>query len=320
MQEVLESAEFVAENGSLVRINIKALDRFVKRLDSGSLKAPPWDYRHHFYDGSEKTVAYLLALDTINFCFWPGPDQKPWTFRYGGKNLSGYNALAAALKNAMESGVPMDDAEFLTSLDTQGLQKIFGTEGRLQLLDERVGALNELGLLLLKKYQGRAAGIVEEAGNSALCLARNLAKELFSYRDEAIFKHRRVFFYKRAQIISADICGAFKGKKWGRFTDIDSLTVFADYKLPQVLRHLDILAYSPELARKVEHMILLEPGSREEVEIRANTIWASELIMRRLKQRGTRLKAFDIDWILWNLGQTDDYRIKPYHRTIGVFY
>ena len=85
MQEVLESAEFVAENGSLVRINIKALDRFVKRLDSGSLKAPPWDYRHHFYDGSEKTVAYLLALDTINFCFWPGPDQKPWTFRYGGK-------------------------------------------------------------------------------------------------------------------------------------------------------------------------------------------------------------------------------------------
>ena len=27
----------------------------------------------HYIDGGHKTVQYLLAVDTINFCFWPQP-------------------------------------------------------------------------------------------------------------------------------------------------------------------------------------------------------------------------------------------------------
>jgi len=28
----------------------------------------------------------------------------------------------------------------------------------------------------------------------------------------------------------------------------------------------------------------------------------------------------EIDWILWHLGQQEDYRTHPYHRTLTVFY
>ena len=119
---------------------------------------------------------------------------------------------------------------------------------------------------------------------------------------------------------AADLFGAFNGNKWGRFSDLDSLTAFADYKLPQVLRHLGVLRYEDALAKKVDQKTLIVAGSPEEVEIRANTIWAVELIRQELHAMGNPLNAFEIDWILWNLGQYDRHGIKPYHRTITIFY
>jgi hypothetical protein len=98
------------------------------------------------------------------------------------------------------------------------------------------------------------------------------------------------------------------------------LTAFADYKLPQVLRHLGILNYSPELAQMVDNQVLLSPGSAEEIEIRANTIWAVEVIRQELERCGRKTRAFEIDWLLWNMGQEDTYRAKPYHRTVTIFY
>jgi hypothetical protein len=98
------------------------------------------------------------------------------------------------------------------------------------------------------------------------------------------------------------------------------LTAFADYKLPQVLRHAGILTYEAALASKVDRMVHLGPGSPEEVEIRANTVWAVELIKQELKRRGKNLKAFEIDWLLWNLGQREPFRAKPYHRTVSIYY
>jgi hypothetical protein len=64
----------------------------------------------------------------------------------------------------------------------------------------------------------------------------------------------------------------------------------------------------------------LAPGSPDEVEIRANTIWAVELIREELKQGGKAFRAFEIDWLLWTLGQSDEFRAKPYHRTVTILY
>ena len=44
-----------------------------------------------------------------------------------------------------------------------------------------------------------------------------------------------------------------QGKGLGAFHDIGELTMFADYRVPVVLRQLDILQCSPELAHKVLH-------------------------------------------------------------------
>jgi len=243
-----------------------------------------------------------------------------WEIEYESRRLSGYYALAISLTQAVESGIPITRADYLAELSIGTLKKVLGGQGKLQLLEDRVQILNELGQLLVREHDGRAHRLVEAAEVSAVTLARLLAEKLSSFRDVAGYMGHKVFFYKRAQIFAADLYGAFDGKGWGSFMDIGELTAFADYKLPQVLRHLGILSYTQALAQAVDQQIPLEAGSPEEVEIRANTIWAVELIRRELERLGTELRAFEIDWILWNMGQAKGYKVRPYHRTVTIFY
>ena len=320
MWEVLKTAQEVAEKSLLVKIDEQALMNFSEKLSAEKIAAPSWNTFYHFYGKKEETIAYLLVLDSINFCFWPALGNPKWEIEYQSEKFSGYFALAASLKKALESGVPLTNAQYLAKLSLKEFKKFLGGTGDLQLLEFRVRSLNELGQMLMREYQGKAYALVESTEQSALKLIRLVAEKLPSFRDKAEYQGKKVFFYKRAQLFAADLCGASQGKEWGFFHDIDLLTAFADYKLPQVLRHVEVLRYEKALAQKVDHHTLLDAGSPEEVEIRANTIWAVELIRQELLVQGKNLKAMEIDWILWNLGQQEDYRKHPYHRTLTVFY
>jgi hypothetical protein len=320
LNEVLETSEWVARRSGHVVIDKEALSRFCERFFRENPQLPPWDSKHHFYDGGPDTVSYFLVLDTLNFCFWPLPGRPKWKIIVDLESISGYVALAASLKRAVQCGIPIGDGDYLASLNLQVLKQVLNGSGELQLLEERLGSLQELGRLLTGEYGGEACRLVEAARGSALELARLLARKLNSFRDEAVYEGRKVYFYKRAQILAADLFGAFCGEKWGDFSDLDQLTAFPDYKLPQVLRHLGIFLYSDELARKIDTISLIETGSPEEVEIRANTVWAVELIRQELSRLGRERRSFEIDWMLWNLGQDNAYRENPYHRTVTIFY
>jgi len=320
MQEVIDTARKVAELSSHVCINKEALVSFSRRLLEDRTEVPDWNRRYHFDGRGRDRVFYLLVLDSLNFCFWPAPGKGKWEIDCKSEKLSGYYALATALKKALESGIPFTRADYLAELSLGKLKQILGGRGELQLLQDRVKILNELGQLLLEDYGGEVTRLVESAGMSAVKLVRLLVEKLSSFQDVAQYLGHTVFFYKRAQIFAADLHGAFNGREWGSFNDIDSLTAFADYKLPQVLRHVGILRYAQALAQKVDQRMLLTPGSPDEVEIRANTIWAVELMRQELEQTGARLRAFEIDWILWNMGQDLAFMARPYHRTVSIYY
>jgi hypothetical protein len=320
MREILETAKKVAEISRQVKIDKQALESFSRKLIEDRVGVPSWNHYYHFFDGSQETVSYLLVLDSLNFCFWPAPGKAKWEIDRKSEKLSGYYALATALKQALGSGIPFTKADYLAQLSLDKLKQILGGRGELQLLQERVKILNELGQLLLEEYGGEITRLVESAGMSAVKLVRLLVEKLSSFQDAAQYLDHTVFFYKRAQIFAADLHGAFHGREWGSFNDMERLTAFADYKLPQVLRHVGILRYAQALAQKVDQRMLLRSGSPDELEIRANTIWAVELIRQELEQTGWRLRAFEIDWMLWNLGQDLEFKARPYHRTVSIYY
>lgn len=54
-----------------------------------------------------------------------------------------------------------------------------------------------------------------------------LADKFPSFRDETRFERKKVRFLKRAQIFVADVWAAFDKEGYGKFDDIDHLTMFA---------------------------------------------------------------------------------------------
>jgi hypothetical protein len=320
MMEVLESARWVSEKSRWVEINEEGIKRFALQFINKEETVPPWDDFHHFSGPAERVAAYILVLDTINFCFWSLRGHEPWKVDINGGTYSGYNGLAIALNKAMASGVPLDNADFLEDMTEKRLRGIIGGSGALQLMGERAMALKELGHVLNRDYQGDAWRLFETSGEWTGGLVRLLAKKLGSYRDVAVYRERAVYFYKRGQILCADLHGALGGKGWGRFHDMDKLTAFADYKLPQVLRNLGILLYAEPLSGRVDSMDQIDPGSPEEIEIRANTIIAVENIKNKAKDLGFSLKSCEIDGILWQMGQGAPFKERPYHRTPTIFY
>jgi hypothetical protein len=317
---VLATAKNVAEKSRHVRIDPRAIRQFSQEVARGGFAPPTWDAEHHFHGTDEETIFYLLVLDTVNFCFWPPPGEKKWEISREGRIYSGYYGMAVALKKALESKIPLTDASFLSSLALKQLGDMFAGTGVLQLVGERLRNLEELGRVLLEQYNGRASELVAGAEGSAIRLVERLARDFSSFRDQTTYQGQEVFFYKRAQLFASDLHGALGGKGLGSFSDMKDLTAFADYKLPQVLRHLGVFIYSPELAEKVDRMIQLDPGSAEEVEIRACTVWAVELIRQEMNCLGKEICATEIDGLLWNLGQNDRFRARPYHRTVTTFY
>ena len=315
MQIVLDSCRQVVARSRHVSLDQEALARFAPEL--AHLKIPPWEGHYHFSGEPERLAHYLLLLDALNFCFWPEPR---WVIQYQGEKISGYWALAAALKRAFEEHSPLEDVRQLARITPDQLLRILGGSGEVPLLDERARILRELGQVLLEKFQGQATRLFQAADGSAVGLVHLLTSHFPSFRDQAVYRGQSVYFHKRAQILAADLHEAFGGQGWGALADIDRLTAFADYKLPQVLRHLGILRYDAQLAERVDAHRELPAGSPEEIEIRAHTVWAVELLRRELERRDTRLRAFELDRLLWHLGQRDEFRAKPYHRTRTIYY
>nr|BBH88340.1 hypothetical protein KTC_30910 [Thermosporothrix sp. COM3] len=321
---VLSSTEPVVAQSTYVRINQKPLEALCEQWIQAMGKQTAeddsqWYLQYHFFDGTERTVNWMLLLDALNFCFWAEKGQPRWTITYQGETLNGYWAEAAALTRAVEEGLPLWDARYLSTIDLDTISHIFRGSHTIPLIEQRLHNAREVGRVLLERFDGQFSRVIEQAQGSAVQLALLLAEHFPSFRDIATFRQREVRFLKRAQICVADLHHAFGGKQWGAFHDLDQLTAFADYKLPQVLRYYHVLEYTPELAERVDHHILLEAGSPEEIEIRAATIWACELIRRFLLQRGFIITAAEIDQRLWFLGQQSE-GMQPYHRTRTIYY
>jgi hypothetical protein len=268
------------------------------------------------------------------------------------QQLDGYWALAASLKRAVEKNPHTLDADFLARVTPQEFAEILRGNTTIPLFTERWRNVRELGTVLRDRWNGSAAQLVQAAQGDAARLARMIAENLASFDDVAVYETRDgetgrgdaetreaspspnlpvshshhttskhpVHFYKRAQILVADLWGAFGGKDWGEFENIDQLTAFADYKLPQILRAWGILKYTPTLARKVDAQIELAAGSPAEIEIRSAMLWAVEFLREALAQRGRTLRSTQVDWILWQASQGRIEGMKPYHRVRTIYY
>jgi hypothetical protein len=314
---VLRSTAVVMRSARHVAIDSDAIDAVAERISDSSGTASEWDDATHWTGEPDATANYVLVLDALNFCFWGEPR---WRVTINGATVDGYYALAAALRRALDDGVPLTDARCLARIPAVDVAAILRGEHVIPLFSARVQHLREVGSVLLDRWDGQFLNVVEEAGGSATRLAAVVADQFTSFRDVTNYDGHVVRFYKRAQILASDLAGSFNFKGPGALADLDQLTAFADYKVPQVLHHLGVLQYDTHITTLLQSRTEIARGSREEIEIRAATIQGVEQIRRRLVERHRSIPTFEIDWHLWNLGQSLAGDVLPYHRTRTIDY
>ncbi|KAK6436164.1 hypothetical protein LTR95_007643 [Oleoguttula sp. CCFEE 5521] len=157
--------------------------------------------------------------------------------------------------------------------------------------------------------------LIEQADHSAGKLVNMLAEYFPCFRDETRFEGRRVRLHKRAQIFVADLWAAFDGKGYGRFDDIEQLTMFADYRVPQMLYNLGVLQYSPPLSARIRCHEQIPPGHSWEIELRGCSIWAVELMRRQIvkehPEAAGKVHAVLLDFLLYDLAKEVEAKVEP---------
>ena len=315
-EQARRACEEVAAKATRVQINYDHIPVYAASLPVQTAVSAELDPGSHYLDQEEKTVAFLLTLDTINFGsgYFPHLRKRP--------GMSGYFSIASSLNDVYKSHGCLSAAD-LERATVEKCTRIFGQDPANQIIRELMQhfatALNDLGRYLLDCFKGNFAALVEAANSSAARLVP-LLKEMPYFNDVEPYDGIQVPFYKRAQITAADLSVAFKGRKWGHFKDLDQLTIFADNLVPHVLRMDGVLIYAESLIERIAAGTLIPAGSAEEVEIRASAVHAVELIKNEIRKSGQPITSPDLDYFLWNRGQQPHYKAVPRHRTRCVFY
>lgn len=327
LQSILNSCEYVCEEARSVSIDDEGISRFIEEMQQEDINelrdgvdwdSEGWHYCADVKTGGPLTCQYVFVMDALNFCFWPTPDFE-------------YDTLALSLKRVLEEDSTAFNAENLANTDAKTLNSWFPSDKQLPNIEERVIRLQELGHALMgedNRFGGLAINMVRAANNSAKELVRLLLQYIPGFRDTSIYNGRLIHLYKRVQILVGDIWAAYgrpttAGKTESGvfcFNDIDQLTMFADYRVPQLLRELGIMRYDSSLASRIDTLEEIPCGSKEEVEIRACTVIAVDRLQKALVGKGIALLAIEVDWLLWQRGEARKDRMKPHHRTLTIYY
>ena len=215
------------------------------------------------------------------------------------------------------------------------LAKVFESDNpntKVPLLQERLSCLHEVGKKLLEKYDGDFKNVVIAANGSAKKLLETIIEEFPCFRDAAVYNGKAVTIYKRAQILIGDVYAFTRGEGLGDFKDLnESITMFADYRVPQVLVHFGALTYNEELMNDLKQDKLLENGEPKEVEIRGASIYivevAKEQVLQKLAENFPQIptkhvNSVLIDHFLWDYrrANADLLNYIPFHKTMSIYY
>eukprot|EP00117_Sycon_ciliatum_P021219 scpid81586/ scgid18663/ UPF0553 protein v1g230591 len=344
----LESAEFITGHSKDVSILLDGIQSLADKLEtlissqSFSMKTAVWKSIVYAQTPERTAVDWIFFIDLMNYSYWSDDPSVDYAVKYREEDHIDFWALCSAVKRALDEGIPLLSAEYLAKITIDDVRHIFRSSSsvELSLLETRQQHLSAAGKVLMEKFHGSFSNCVDSCGHSAKRLLEIVVTNFPSFRDEADFNGSPCAFYKRAQLLIADLWAYFENKSFGRFEDIDCITMFADYRVPQVLLHHGVLQYSESLMSHLRERRLVDVGHRWELEIRAATIWSVELVRRELvKRRDSRqaqqrsgtdelcsfpLNSIMIDFHLWysskDMNLTDQSLDFPMHRTRTTFY
>ncbi len=306
LNKIEKSTKYVSGNSKYVSINYSRIDKIIESGEFNNvsywLESNPFGLLDFGY---RNIINFLLVYHTIgDYCFWGNPK---WEIETEIGTLDGSYAIMYVLIKHFKDG-----KDFNMSIEE--FKDLLKGNVEIPLLKERYECLCSMNKYLDsigKDFYDEIKELKDDVS-----LLDYIVNNFDYFNDECDYNKERIYFYKRAQLITSDILHIRKLVE-GIEVDYSHLMGCADYKIPQVMRCLGMLEFNEVLATKVDNLELLDYGSEMEVEIRANNLVVIDYIYKKLDGKVSRM---DINDYIWLLGQDKSKINKPYHRTKTIFY
>lgn len=317
MEEILSTATKVSNRSKSIKIDLIELSNFVESNYKNIIEFSPKSLENKFLK-LEHYLNYILLFASINFCFWGDTEDNEWGVITNGEQTKRTTALETALLNYYYTDPSRFEFQTIKDLRLVDFIKILQGGENLKYTQLRWIFLSETFSILGNMYDGKVQNLLESANHDSEKILKIVTKTFPSFRDISLYEDFEVPFLKRAQVFISSIHNI--SNKGFEIKNIQGLTAFADYRLPQYLRHKKILQYVPRLCEMIDNNIKIPQGSPEEVEIRANTIVAIEKIRIELKKLSKKeITSSLIDNYIWNISRAER-NMKPHHKTESFFY
>lgn len=289
MSRVRKLAEKLLESPKYLSINPARVEYIAKSFEDYPITLPTWDDGGFYPESNdfEELCLFYLVFNSINFCYFDSDGNKFDDGQFSGSSL--------CCKRLTQSWQEIKDPYFLANVDENYLLlELLYADSPISMVKERVIALRELGSFIISNPDFKFSTFFRKYRRNIYFASQAIPTHLPTWRDP---------FYKRAQLFVSMVYGRFsKQEDLPITTGFEDLTVFSDYKVPQTLMNLGLISPGTELQSVYQSGLFLESGSRIELEIRAASIVASDLLIKDLRRvtGNTAINALHVDFLLWS--------------------
>ena len=306
-----EKFKYVVDNSTYVKINYEKLNNFINNLDE--LNYQHWSKEVNLNLNEKEWIILAILIESMNFCFWAKPK---WKIEYHKDILSGSNALFYSVIKEVENNKKFLDINYLYNLKYQDFKKIFtSVEGEIPLIENRFNNFKEV-VNVIHNDSNFFTELFKI--NSDQELLKFITSKFISFDDKSLYKGEIIYFNKRATLLVNDLYYLSDTIR-KNVKNVNNLSGCADYGIPRTFRDYGILEYNNILAEKVDNEKEILHDSHMEVEIRANMLYAMELIKEKLQEKGIIINSVELDNLIWWMGKKQDKKT-PAHHTITIYY
>jgi len=321
---VLASLQPVVDGAKLVRINHEKITEVANWMAYEEFAKPDGSMLFDFGNDPDVLMDFTLVVNTMNFAFTDFTTGVKFETDYMGKRWCDSEAMLACLHRAINVGIPFFSGEYLAMVTRKDLESVFAGTIEMPMLDERVVLFNEVGRVLVEKYQGRYSTFVRSCAPRLYAngdgLLERLTTEFPRFRDVSMYHGSEVHIYKLAQLGIWGMHLALSPRGAWKLEDADNLTAFADYIVPVGLRVMNIFEYTPELEKQINSLVEVKRDSEAEVELRASSIYVIAKLTEEINKRRPGMEPLlqpQVDFRFWKTYHATHW---PHHLTKTVMY
>lgn len=301
LDDVKSTCYYVMKASKYVNIDYEKIDQFIAKIDCNNLKNWLLYNPYGLLELDIETIVnFLLVFEAIDYSFWGSPK---WSIETKDGTKDGSDALLYAMLMYVKENVSTD----FSNVSFDEFKQILQGNVEIPFLKERYETVVKISKIVNQKMNGSFYQYVKDV-TSDENLVEIIVTNFESFKDERIYNGHTIYFYKLAQLLTSDILHV---REHLEKIDVNysHLNGCADYKIPCVLRALDIINYKDELSSIVDSKKEIDISSMYEVEIRASQI----VVIDYIKSKLVNVAAIDINDFLFLYSKKIKEKVKPYH-------